>query len=146
MIYNQYVIRHPEFFMNASPEHARVAPNQDLILLEHIRCAAFELPFVVGERFGPVAPDEYLAYLQDEEVVHLDVTKQVLASRLSIKPETFSRIVRDLCAHEVLQVEGRNFRILDRDALTDLADVCASPQDSLSQTFGFRVEVAGPER
>ncbi|HEX6832626.1 MAG TPA: DEAD/DEAH box helicase, partial [Rudaea sp.] len=45
---DQYVVRHPEFFENAPPETARIAPDQLLILLDHIRCAAFELPFAPG--------------------------------------------------------------------------------------------------
>jgi DEAD/DEAH box helicase domain-containing protein len=45
---DQYLVRHPEFFQGASPEHARIAPDQPLILLDHIRCAAFELPFNGG--------------------------------------------------------------------------------------------------
>ena len=49
---DQYVVRHPEFFEIAPPEHARIAPDQLLILLDHIRCAAFELPFASGDRFG----------------------------------------------------------------------------------------------
>ena len=51
---DQYVVRHPDFFADASPEHARIAPDQPLILFDHIRCAAFELPFQHGERFGPI--------------------------------------------------------------------------------------------
>ena len=43
---DQYVVRHPDFFADAPPEHARIAPDQPLILLDHIRCAAFELPFI----------------------------------------------------------------------------------------------------
>jgi DEAD/DEAH box helicase domain-containing protein len=69
---DQYVVRHPEFFMGASPENARVDPDQALIALEHIRCAAFELPFTAGEPFGLLDPTEYLRYLAEEEVVHLE--------------------------------------------------------------------------
>lgn len=72
----------------------------------------------------------------EQDLIELDVTKQVLASRLSIKPETFSRIVRDLSEQQVIQVEGRRVRVLDRPRLRQLADVCASPQDSLASTFG----------
>ena len=72
---DQYVVRHPEFFLGASPESARVDPNQMLIALEHIRCAAFELPFNAGEAFGNLEPSEYLAYLAEEEVVHLEGDK-----------------------------------------------------------------------
>jgi DEAD/DEAH box helicase domain-containing protein len=67
---DQYVVRHPEFFIDATPEHARIAPDQPLILFDHIRCAAFELPFVSGENFGPIEPELYLEALAETEVVH----------------------------------------------------------------------------
>jgi DEAD/DEAH box helicase domain-containing protein len=67
---DQYVVRHPEFFIDATPEHARIAPDQPLILFDHIRCAAFELPFVTGENFGPIEPELYLEALAETEVVH----------------------------------------------------------------------------
>jgi DEAD/DEAH box helicase domain-containing protein len=67
---DQYVVRHPDFFADAPPEHARIAPDQPLILFDHIRCAAFELPFVDGDRFGPIEPDVYLEALAESEVVH----------------------------------------------------------------------------
>jgi DEAD/DEAH box helicase domain-containing protein len=67
---DQYVVRHPDFFADAPPEHARTAPDQPLILFDHIRCAAFELPFNAGEFFGPVDPLVYLEALAESEVVH----------------------------------------------------------------------------
>ena len=67
---DQYVVRHPDFFADATPEHARVAPDQPLILFDHIRCAAFELPFHDGERFGPVESAPYLEVLAETGVVH----------------------------------------------------------------------------
>ncbi|KAB8195644.1 DEAD/DEAH box helicase [Lysobacter maris] len=67
---DQYVVRHPEFFAEAPPEHARTAPDQPLILFDHIRCAAFELPFEAGERYGPIEPTPYLEVLAESEVVH----------------------------------------------------------------------------
>ena len=67
---DQYVVRHPDFFIDASPEHARISPDQPLILFDHIRCAAFELPFLLGEMFGPVDPHVYLEALAETEVVH----------------------------------------------------------------------------
>ncbi|UYB52567.1 DEAD/DEAH box helicase [Xanthomonas sp. AM6] len=67
---DQYVVRHPDFFADASPEHARTAPDQPLILFDHIRCAAFELTFVAGEAFGPVDPEVFLQALAESEVVH----------------------------------------------------------------------------
>lgn len=67
---DQYVVRHPEFFIDATPEQARIAPDQPLILFDHIRCAAFELPFVEGDMFGPIEPALYLEALAETEVVH----------------------------------------------------------------------------
>ncbi len=67
---DQYIIRNPEFFLGASPEQARIDPDQLLILLDHIRCAAFELPFRDGDVFGKEDLSEMLAYLQEHGVVH----------------------------------------------------------------------------
>lgn len=69
---DQYVVRHPEFFAGASPEHARTAPDQPLILFDHIRCAAFELPFLNGEAFGPIDPQIYLQALAESGVLHAE--------------------------------------------------------------------------
>jgi DEAD/DEAH box helicase domain-containing protein len=67
---DQYLVRHPEFFRDATPEHARIAPDQALILLDHLRCAAFELPFDDGEGFGPVDAAPWLQVLAEEGVLH----------------------------------------------------------------------------
>ncbi|MGY6518902.1 MAG: DEAD/DEAH box helicase [Lysobacteraceae bacterium] len=69
---DQYMVRHPDFFRAASPEHARIAPDQPLVLLDHIRCAAFELPFTDGEGFGPVDTTPYLQLLAESGVVHAE--------------------------------------------------------------------------
>lgn len=67
---DQFIIQQPEFFMGNSPEHARIDPDQLLILLDHIRCAAFELPFKEGEVFGAGNLPEFLDYLQEEGLLH----------------------------------------------------------------------------
>jgi DEAD/DEAH box helicase domain-containing protein len=69
---DQYIARNPDFFLGASPEQARIEPDQLLILLDHVRCAAFELPFRSGERFGAEDLEAMLAYLEEEGVVHRD--------------------------------------------------------------------------
>ncbi len=67
---DQYMVRHPEFFLGRSPEHARIHPDHLLILMDHVRCAAFELPFQDGDTFGGPACSEdlgeMLGYLRDE--------------------------------------------------------------------------------
>jgi DEAD/DEAH box helicase domain-containing protein len=72
---DQYVVRHPDFFADATPEHARIAPDQPLVLFDHIRCASFELPFDVGDAFGPIDPGVYLEALAETEVVHREGTR-----------------------------------------------------------------------
>ncbi|HJP34388.1 MAG TPA: DEAD/DEAH box helicase [Gammaproteobacteria bacterium] len=67
---DQFIVQNPQFFIDAPPEHARIDPDQMLILLDHIRCAAFELPFKDGERFGDRALDPFLSYLQEENILH----------------------------------------------------------------------------
>ncbi len=67
---DQYMVRHPEFFFGASPEHARIDPDQLLVLMEHLRCAAFELPFHAGEAFGGPPLAELLDYLAAERLLH----------------------------------------------------------------------------
>jgi len=67
---DQYIIRNPEFFLGASPEQARIEPDQLLILLDHVRCAAFELPFRDGDRFGGEPLEPLLRYLEENQVLH----------------------------------------------------------------------------
>jgi DEAD/DEAH box helicase domain-containing protein len=67
---DQYIVRNPEFFLGASPEHARIDPDQLLILLDHVRCAAFELPFRRGDRFGGEDLEALLDYLAEQGVLH----------------------------------------------------------------------------
>jgi DEAD/DEAH box helicase domain-containing protein len=49
---DQYVIGHPGYFFERSPEHALINPDNLVILAEHLRCAAYELAFEPGEGFG----------------------------------------------------------------------------------------------
>jgi DEAD/DEAH box helicase domain-containing protein len=61
---DQYLARHPEYFFERSPERALIAPDNLLILLQHIRCAAFELPIQSGEGFGKITGDQLKAFLE----------------------------------------------------------------------------------
>jgi len=63
---DQYVIHHPEFLLEGSPEEARVDPDNLHVLLAHLRCATFERPFEPGEVFGPGPVDDMLAFIGEE--------------------------------------------------------------------------------
>jgi DEAD/DEAH box helicase domain-containing protein len=67
---DQFVIRHPSYFFDASPEHALINPDNLHILLDHVKCAAFELPFATSERFGREDVQEILSVLSEEGFVH----------------------------------------------------------------------------
>lgn len=67
---DQYIIQHPDYFFGSSPETARINPDNLVILIDHIKCAAFELPFAKGERFGAYETEEILEYLAEERVLH----------------------------------------------------------------------------
>ena len=68
---DQFVIRHPEYFFGASPEHALVNPDNLHILLDHVKCAAFELPFTADEQYGTLNVQEILTVLAEDGFVHL---------------------------------------------------------------------------
>jgi len=67
---DQYIIQHPDYFFTSPTEYGRINPDNLLILVSHIKCAAFELPFKQGETFGKENLEEILAYLAEEGVVH----------------------------------------------------------------------------
>ena len=66
---DQFVVRHPAYFFDASPEHALLNPDNLHILVEHVKCAAFELPFATDDSFGRVSVQEVLAVLQEAGLV-----------------------------------------------------------------------------
>jgi DEAD/DEAH box helicase domain-containing protein len=61
---DQFLAHHPDYFFERSPEQALINPNNLLILLQHLRCAAFELPFRAGESFGRVEGAQVTEFLQ----------------------------------------------------------------------------------
>lgn len=70
---DQYLMQHPEYFFSKSPEHARINPDNLMILVDHVKCAAFELPFEEGEKFGNVEwkdLKEILKFLQEGGILH----------------------------------------------------------------------------
>ncbi len=66
---DQFIINHPEYFFEASPEHGLINPNNLYILVSHIKCAAFELPFADGETFGKENIYEILDFLEGERIL-----------------------------------------------------------------------------
>ncbi len=70
---DQFLINHPEYFFAQPPENGIIDPNNLIILMSHIKCAAFELPFRDGETFGVDSIDEILRFLEEHHILrHVD--------------------------------------------------------------------------
>ena len=70
---DQFLSHNPAYLLDGSIEHARIDPNNTEILIQHLKCAAFELPFHRHEAFGTMAVDDTedaLGYLEQHGVVH----------------------------------------------------------------------------
>jgi DEAD/DEAH box helicase domain-containing protein len=68
---DQYIVRHPDYFFGNTPEHAFIQPDNLEILVNHLKCAAFELPIGPGEKYGEVDLQDLCARLADAGYVHL---------------------------------------------------------------------------
>ncbi|MCB0282907.1 MAG: DEAD/DEAH box helicase [Calditrichae bacterium] len=66
---DQYIIEHPEYFFGKSPESAFIDRENLAILMSHLKCASFELPFRDDENFAPHITNQLLDFLVDERVL-----------------------------------------------------------------------------
>jgi DEAD/DEAH box helicase domain-containing protein len=67
---DQFIVRNPSYFFDASPEHALIDPDNLHILVEHIKCATFELPITSDETFGRQDVQEILGLLAEQGLVY----------------------------------------------------------------------------
>jgi DEAD/DEAH box helicase domain-containing protein len=68
---DQFIIRHPDYFFGNTPEHAFIQPDNLEILVNHLKCAAFELPIASHEKFGEVNVQDLCARLAEAGYLHL---------------------------------------------------------------------------
>jgi DEAD/DEAH box helicase domain-containing protein len=68
---DQFIVRHPDYFFGNTPEHAFIQPDNLEILINHLKCAAFELPIAPGEKFGEVDLPDLCARLAEAGFLHL---------------------------------------------------------------------------
>ena len=67
---DQFIVQHPDYFFGSSPEHAHIQPDNLEILVNHLKCAAFELPLSPDERFGDVDLPELCKRLGEAGFLH----------------------------------------------------------------------------
>ena len=66
---DQYIVENPDYFFGKNPETAFVDRENLPILMSHLKCAAFELPFKEHEEFVPVITTQLLDFLADERIL-----------------------------------------------------------------------------
>jgi DEAD/DEAH box helicase domain-containing protein len=70
---DQFLARNPDYLLSLHPENALVDPDHLMILLNHLQCAAFELPFTNQDRFGNLPTAllyEFLSFLAQQGILH----------------------------------------------------------------------------
>lgn len=111
---DQYIISHPEYFFKRNPENALIHPDNLYILLNHLKCAAYELPFEQGEQFAAgVSTDEFLSYLCEEQILRFTdnryywTAEEFPASGMSLRSVTSENfVIIDITNPEHRQVIG----------------------------------------
>lgn len=108
---DQFLARHPEYLFQRTPEAALINPNNLLILLDHLRCAAFELPFQAGEGFGNLPGErlgEFLEFLQAEGLLHHSANRYYwMADQYPAQAVSLRSAVADRVTLQVREPEGR---------------------------------------
>jgi DEAD/DEAH box helicase domain-containing protein len=125
---DQFIMNNPDWFFGKSAEEARLDPDNPYILSDHIRCAAFELPFrdetleKAGDAFPPESALPVLEYLEEDGIVRHTAGKWHWADR-SFPAEGIS--LRSATADNVVIIDitkGRNEVIgeMDRPSAKEL--------------------------
>jgi DEAD/DEAH box helicase domain-containing protein len=68
---DQFIVHHPDYFFGNTPEHAFIQPDNLEILINHLKCAAFELPISPNDKFGDVDLPDLCARLAEAGFLHL---------------------------------------------------------------------------
>ena len=66
---DQFLMTHPRYFFEQSPEMGLINPDNLIILANHVKCASFELPFDENEKFGIETTHELLDFLAEEKIL-----------------------------------------------------------------------------
>jgi len=67
---DQFIIQNPDYFFGQSPEHAYIQPDNPEIMINHLKCGAFEIPLRDGEKFGGANLPDLCQFLADTGFLH----------------------------------------------------------------------------
>ncbi len=112
---DQYVVQHPDYLLGKNPEEARIDPDNPYILADHLKCAAFELPFDEGDTFGNVPAEGVnglFRVMRHARVVHTVKGRTLWSSDTYPASEVSLR-----------NIPGQNFVVIDQDREIIIAEV-----------------------
>lgn len=121
---DQYICNHPRYLFGQSPEHALINPDNLPIVVKHLLCASFELPFQADEAFGGLGQVQTLLNaLEAEGMLHATrdqyhwVGEGSPASRVSLRTSGSETVV----IQDISQGAPRVIGELDLDSVPMLA-------------------------
>src|ERR1700736_6192252 len=63
---DQFIVRHPEYFLSTDPEEGLIDPDNLLLLAGHLQAGLFELPFEAEERLGRTDVSDLLRVFEED--------------------------------------------------------------------------------
>ncbi|MDY6877683.1 MAG: DEAD/DEAH box helicase [Chloroflexota bacterium] len=96
---DQYLITHPHYFFGRPVEQALLDPDNLAVLVNHLTCATFELPFETEESFGNLDVRAMLDVLAEDGMLHQHggrytwIGEGYPAGRLSLRTSTPDNVV-----------------------------------------------------
>ncbi len=124
---DQFLAGDPRLLVDAPVEQARIDPDNVEILLQHLKCAAFELPFDEAEGFGGVpipSVQEALQFLADHRVLHV-VSRGGVGADPNSERRIYHWSAEAFPAHHVplRSITWDNFVIIDVETKRTLAEM-----------------------
>ncbi len=111
---DQFIVRHPDYFFGRSPEHACIQPDNLEILINHLKCAAFELPLSPDEKFGQIDLPQMCERLAAAGFLHRSggnwhwVQETYPADTVSLRSVTSDNfVIIDISGHEESSEDGQ---------------------------------------
>jgi DEAD/DEAH box helicase domain-containing protein len=118
---DQFLVTHPDYFFDRSPEHGLVNPDNLHLLLDHLKASAFELPVPATERFGIPETAALLDVLEEDGMLRRANDDRFYWSHENFPASTFS--LRSAAQENVVIIDTGG----DRRRVIGEVDIFAAP-------------------
>jgi len=102
---DQYIMEHPDYFFQKNPETAQIDRENLSILMSHLKCGAFELPFSEDEIFTKDITGQLLDFLSQENILRKTDGKYFWMSEIYPADEVG---LRNIAAENVVIIDTTN--------------------------------------